>query len=58
MTTEREKMLAGERYDPDDAELVRARTRCRELCRELAATPPADELGRRRTRPFRAAIAG
>src|SRR5262245_60380115 len=30
--TEREKMLAGQFYDPFDAELVAARTRARDLC--------------------------
>ena len=30
--TEREKMLAGELYDPLDAELVAARERARDLC--------------------------
>jgi maltose O-acetyltransferase len=48
MATEREKMLAGEFYDPFDAELVAARTRARDLCWELNATRDADEALRRR----------
>jgi maltose O-acetyltransferase len=48
MPTEREKMLAGEFYDPLDAELVTARTRARDLCWELNATRDADEALRRR----------
>jgi maltose O-acetyltransferase len=38
MKTEREKMLAGELYDPLDAELAAARTRARDLCRKLNAS--------------------
>ncbi len=38
MRSEREKMLAGELYDPLDPELVRARTRTRDLCQQLNAT--------------------
>ena len=41
MRTEREKMLAGELYDPQDAELVRHRERARDLCQELNATREA-----------------
>jgi len=40
-------MLAGELYDPMDAELVAARTRARELCHALNATREADREGRR-----------
>jgi maltose O-acetyltransferase len=47
MRTEREKMLAGEFYDPLDAELVAARTRARDLCWDLNATRDADEVRRR-----------
>jgi maltose O-acetyltransferase len=36
--TEREKMLAGELYDPFDPELVGARERARDLCQSLDAT--------------------
>ena len=32
MGTERDRMLAGELYDPMDPELVRARDRARDLC--------------------------
>jgi maltose O-acetyltransferase len=48
MRTEREKMLAGELYDPLDAELVAARERARNLCQDLNATREADEEERRR----------
>lgn len=37
MPSEREKMLAGEMYDPLDPELVAARARARRLCRALNA---------------------
>jgi maltose O-acetyltransferase len=40
MKSEREKMLAGELYDPLDAGLARNRQRARELCRELNASSP------------------
>jgi maltose O-acetyltransferase len=43
MRTEREKMLAGELYDPLDAELVAARTRARQLLWKLNATCEAEE---------------
>jgi hypothetical protein len=39
--TERDKMLAGELYDPMDPELVRARDRARDLCQDLNATREA-----------------
>ncbi len=35
MKTEKEKMLAGELYDPLDPQLVRERRRCRDLCKLL-----------------------
>jgi maltose O-acetyltransferase len=47
MPSERERMLAGELYDPMDPELVAARTRARELCQALNATAEADREGRR-----------
>src|SRR5829696_173150 len=47
MTTEKEKMLAGELYDPLDAELARARERARDLCQELNATREMDQDARR-----------
>lgn len=46
--TEREKMLAGELYDPLDAILVAARNRARDLCQDLNATRERDEVARRR----------
>ena len=48
MQTEREKMLAGELYDPLDAELVQDRVRARNLCRELNAGREDDQELRRR----------
>jgi maltose O-acetyltransferase len=48
MTTEREKMLAGELYDPFDPELVAARVRARDLCQTLNATREREEDTRRR----------
>jgi maltose O-acetyltransferase len=48
MRSEREKMLAGELYDPLDAELVATRERARNLCQELNATREAEEETRRR----------
>ena len=47
MRTEREKMLAGELYEPNDLELVAARTQARNLCQALNATTEADAEGRR-----------
>ena len=47
MRTEREKMLAGELYDPMDGALVAARTRARDLCQELNATRESEERRRR-----------
>ena len=44
--TEREKMLAGELYNPLDSELVAARERARDLCQELNATREAHQLER------------
>jgi maltose O-acetyltransferase len=38
MKSELEKMIAGEMYDPADAELVRRRERARDLCWALNAT--------------------
>ena len=38
MTSEREKMLSGELYDPTDQSLVDARVRARDLCQALNAT--------------------
>ena len=47
MPTEKEKMLAGELYDPLDPELVRARDRARDLCQDLNATRERDQDARR-----------
>ena len=46
--TEREKMLAGELYDPMDPVLVAAREHARDLCQTLNATREADVDERRR----------
>ena len=46
--TERDKMLAGELYDPLDPGLVIARDRARDLCRALNATREAEGDERRR----------
>src|SRR6202163_3215497 len=48
MRSEKEKMLAGELYDPLDSELVQARDRARDLCQNLNATraPARDERRR------------
>jgi maltose O-acetyltransferase len=48
MPSERDKMLAGELYNPLDPELVRARDRARDLCQDLNATREADQQARRR----------
>ena len=48
MPSEREKMLAGELYDPLDPELAAARQRARDLCRLLNATPESEEAAQRR----------
>jgi maltose O-acetyltransferase len=47
MPSEREKMLAGELYDPLDAELVAQRERARDLCQRLNATREAEQTVRR-----------
>jgi maltose O-acetyltransferase len=47
MGVERQKMLAGELYDPFDHELVAARERARDLCQALNASREADHDGRR-----------
>jgi maltose O-acetyltransferase len=48
MSSERQKMLAGELYDPMDGELVAARIRARDLCQELNSTREAETENRRR----------
>ncbi|WNZ23580.1 sugar O-acetyltransferase [Leptolyngbya sp. NK1-12] len=47
MRSEREKMLAGELYNPLDSELVRARNRARDLCQDLNATREQQQEERR-----------
>ncbi len=47
MRTEKDKMLAGELYDPLDPDLVQARERARDLCQELNATRERDRDARR-----------
>jgi maltose O-acetyltransferase len=46
--TEREKMLAGDLYDPLDPELVAGRARARDLCQTLNATRESQQEERRR----------
>jgi maltose O-acetyltransferase len=46
--SERQKMLAGELYDPMDGELVAARRRARELCQDLNASREAEQDLRRK----------
>src|SRR5512134_2517572 len=48
MQSERQKMLAGEMYDPLDPELVIARERARDLCQALNATREGEHDERRR----------
>ncbi len=43
MHSEKEKMLAGELYDPLDPELIRARERARDWCQDLNATREGDQ---------------
>ena len=47
MATERQKMLAGEMYDPFDPELVAGREQARDLCRSLNATREGQQHERR-----------
>ena len=47
MRSERDKMLAGELYDPFDPELVAGRDRARDLCQALNATREAQQEERR-----------
>lgn len=48
MPSERDRMLAGELYDPHDPALVEARARARNLCQALNATREGDRQDRRR----------
>jgi maltose O-acetyltransferase len=45
---EREKMIAGEMYDPLDPDLVSSRAQARDLCQELNATRESQQDDRRR----------
>ncbi|MAS93988.1 MAG: maltose acetyltransferase [Verrucomicrobiales bacterium] len=46
--TEKEKMLAGELYDASDPELLAARNRARDLCRDLFLVDTGDKEKERR----------
>lgn len=46
MSSERDKMLAGEPYDPFDPELVGRRAHARDLCQALNASSASDEASR------------
>jgi maltose O-acetyltransferase len=48
MSTEWQKMVAGEMYDPLDPDLVAARWRARDFCQQLNATRESEEAERRR----------
>lgn len=48
MPTHRERMLAGEMYDPGDAELVAMRLRARVLIEQFNTSDPRDPSARRR----------
>ncbi len=48
MSTERDRMIAGERYDPRDATLAADRARARDLCWALNATAESQPDERRR----------
>jgi maltose O-acetyltransferase len=48
MRTERQKMVAGDLYDPMDPELVAARDQARDLCQALNATREREREERRR----------
>jgi len=47
MKTQRQKMLAGELYDPSEADLVAGRSRARDLCRLLNNSRDAEQEKRR-----------
>lgn len=48
MKTQRQKMLAGDLYDPLDPELIAARAKARDLCQALNNTREAEQEERRR----------
>ena len=55
MPTQREKMLAGELYNPLEPELAALRERARDLCQDLNATREGEQARRREIgtdRPF------
>jgi maltose O-acetyltransferase len=56
MKSQKDRMLAGELYDPLDPELSRDRRQARDICRELNASAPGDAEARQRllTALFRA----
>ncbi|TWT50880.1 Maltose O-acetyltransferase [Rubripirellula amarantea] len=45
---EKQKMLAGEPYDPNDSELAAERLKARLLLQQINLSDPGDESGRRR----------
>lgn len=47
MRSEKDKMLAGELYDPLDPQLIQARDSARDLCQDLNATRERDQEARR-----------
>src|SRR6187551_3129066 len=47
MDSERQKMVAGDLYDPLDPELVRDRVRARDLCHDLNGTRESEGVRRR-----------
>jgi maltose O-acetyltransferase len=49
MPSEKERMLAGEMYDPQDAELSAMRERARDLCQDLNASRDNQGALRRRS---------
>ncbi len=48
MTTEKQKMLAGEMYNAADPELTAARGHARDLCRRLNSLPHSEQIQRDR----------
>ena len=48
MPSEKEKMLAGELYDPFDSELIQARERARDLFQTLNLSRESEQASRRR----------
>lgn len=48
MTSEAEKMVSGELYDPNDPYLLSQRSRAQHLCQVFNATPPNESAARQR----------